>query len=112
MPPVVTRERNDEIAELNAAWSKIADSGSAVVMDSTKYLSTAGSYLERGLVNDELRRLRNIDGLHLCPGGAIRLADPLLLTLRERYGLVAVAGWQDTDWAEGHFVPEECPEPE
>jgi len=110
MPPVVAPERNPELEEFNAAWRPIADQGSTVVFETAPGLTNdTGRYLEQSLVDGELLQIRNPDGLHMCQDGAIALAEELLGLLRERYGLIAVPGWQTGEWqSHSAYPPDEC----
>ena len=58
-----------------------------------------------------LERARNIDGIHLCPGGAVAVAETALGALHELVRTTPAPGWQDGAWRnEAPFdEPEVCP---
>jgi len=58
-----------------------------------------------------LERVRNTDGIHFCPPGAVRVADAVLIPLAEVAGTTTVEGWQDDDWrtTTPFDRPDECP---
>jgi hypothetical protein len=61
---------------------------------------------------DTLERLRRLDGTHLCPGGAHRIAEPVIQYVVDRWNVPV-----DDDWANGAWraaepfenVTAECP---
>lgn len=57
-------------------------------------------------------RVRRIDGTHLCPGGAVRMAQPVIRVIVDRWNLPVDPGWPNGDWR--YVVPfedgaAECP---
>jgi hypothetical protein len=56
--------------------------------------------------------IRQSDGRHLCPDGAMLMADPVLTHLAEAEGIAPVEGWQRGVWRstpENFEHPELCP---
>lgn len=43
-------------------------------------------------------RVRRIDGTHLCPGGAVRMAQPVLDWIVERWNVPLADDWQNGAW--------------
>jgi hypothetical protein len=57
-------------------------------------------------------RVRQIDGLHLCPDGAVLLARALLDELGERRELQVAPEWEAGVWRSGEEYPAgSCPDP-
>jgi uncharacterized protein len=52
-------------------------------------------------------RVRKLDGVHLCPAGAARLAAAVVAAVRGWWGLRPVGGWQAGPWrADGRYSAE------
>jgi len=113
MPQTGEPERSAQHQELNALWSEAAKNEPTIswVDGATILAGPDGGYVEIDRSVEPPIRLFNIDGLHLCPGGAQRLAEPVLDLLREKFGLESNSGWQESGWASDTeaFVPQECP---
>jgi hypothetical protein len=43
-------------------------------------------------------RVRRLDGTHLCPGGAVRMAEPLIDFVADRWNLPVSGDWPNGDW--------------
>ena len=58
-----------------------------------------------------VERVRNTDGFHLCPGGAVRVAEAVLAPLAEVATVVADPSWANGPWrtAPPFDQPDECP---
>jgi hypothetical protein len=60
------------------------------------------------------QRVRRIEeqGLHLCPDGVVRLAEPVLAWVVAQEEVPLADGWQQGDWRRPPLlpVPSECPE--
>jgi hypothetical protein len=58
-----------------------------------------------------VERVRNTDGFHLCPGGAVRVAEAVLAPLAEVAAVAADPSWANGPWrTDPPFdQPDECP---
>jgi hypothetical protein len=43
-------------------------------------------------------RVRRVDGTHLCPGGAVRMAEPVIQLLVDTWNLPVDPGWPNGEW--------------
>jgi hypothetical protein len=60
----------------------------------------------------EIVRLRQVDGLHLCPEGAVRLAEAVIAALPSDRELEPAPGWEDGSWRDHEeYPPENCTPP-
>lgn len=115
-PPVPDGERQRFFDDLNTVFSELPDDWSQVA-----YLDP-GAALGRGgdgfasivrLPDGTDVRLRQIDGLHLCPSGSQLLAELVVRQVEAQLGVSAVDGWQEGPWRAdaGLFPAEGCPTP-
>jgi len=89
---------------VTSAFRALASRRPAItIVDSAIALGATG-YLERTASGDRLRR---VDGLHLCPAGAARVAAALL----DAMAVPTVPGWPRGAWAttEPAYSATECP---
>jgi hypothetical protein len=56
-------------------------------------------------------RVRRTDGLHLCPGGSQRLAEPVVAAIQAQWNIAIGDNWQNGPWRQPPTLakPEECP---
>lgn len=87
----------------NGALQRLRDRRPVTLLDSALALGQPG-YVERA---PDGARFRRVDGLHLCPAGAARLAVRLL----DELGIVPTPGWEQGSWTtvEPAYSPVECP---
>ncbi len=101
--------------QLNAVWWDVAAREPHVFwVDGPGILAGPdGGYLEIDTSVAPPQRLFNLDGLHLCQEASLRLTEPVLDILADRYGATTNAGWRDTDWRSDPeaYKPGECPAP-
>lgn len=115
-PPVADPERAAFFEELNAVFSRLPDDWSQVAyLDPTEALGPPGDGFADVVVLPDGTpvRLRQVDGLHLCPSGAQLLAELVVTELRAQAGVAAADGWQDGAWREdpGLYPAAGCPPP-
>ncbi len=118
-PAVATDEVSLLFADLNAAYRDLANRRDEVTyLDSTGALAGSGSSTATGSgfaatgTDDQGRpvRLRQIDGLHLCPDGAVRLARALVEELESGRELSLPVGWESAGWRNDEEYPRgNCP---
>ena len=113
MPAVRDPTSTFLLANLNAAYAALADRFDQVsYIPGGEFISApTGGYAEFLEGDHGVERIRRIDGLHLCPGGAVRLAEPLVDAIVARWNVAAVGDWRDADWRRppAFLKPEECP---
>jgi hypothetical protein len=113
MPAVVDDGSTFLLAELNAAYADLPDRFDAVTyIPGAEYVSAPnGGFAEFLDGPDGPERVRRIDGLHLCPAGALRLAEPVIEQIVEHWNVPIAEDWRVGDWRRPPtFVkPEECP---
>jgi hypothetical protein len=101
--------------QLNAIWREVAAREPHVFwVDGPGILAGPdGGYLEIDSSVSPPQRLFNLDGLHLCQEASLRLTEPVLGLLADRYGALTNPGWRDTDWRSDPeaYKPGECPAP-
>lgn len=114
MPAVPDDSHTLQFVALNAQFEALADRNDAV-----DYIE-GGTYLngpDGGWTDVLLRadgtpeRVRRLDGLHLCPGGAERLAIPVIEYVQQQWNVQVGFNWQNAPWREPPTLdkPEECP---
>ena len=113
MPAVADPASTIQLAELNAAYADLPDRFEAVTyIPGEEYLSApTGGYAEFLDGADGPERVRRLDGLHLCPAGAERLAEPVLDQIVERWNVETADDWRSGAWRRPPELvkPEECP---
>ena len=113
MPAVRDATSTFLLAELNAAYGGLADRHEQVTyVPGGEFVSAPdGGYAEFLEGPDGLERARRVDGLHLCPAGAIRLAEPVIDAIADRWNVPRADDWQTGDWRRPPALlkPEECP---
>lgn len=113
-PPLRDPVATSVYAVLNEAYRSAADAVPAArfVEIGPALTGGAGAYTD-SLVNSAgaTERVRNTDGIHLCPGGAVLVAEAVLGPLAEVADATAAADWQNGSWrTEAPFdKPGECP---
>lgn len=118
-PAVATEEVSLLFESLNVAYRDLADRREEVVyVDTTRALAGVGGGADAGFVatgtdeRGQLVRLRQVDGLHLCPDGAVRLAEALVDELEQTRSLSLPVGWQSAGWRNDEEYPRgSCPPP-
>lgn len=107
--------RSLQFARLNEVYAAVADTRSEVTfVDGAAELSgPQGPFTDVGVdAFGRPVRWRNLDGLHLCADGAVRLAEPVIRTLQDRWDVRVGPGWRQGDWRlQVGYPPEECPAP-
>jgi hypothetical protein len=114
-PAVESAEVDVLFAVLNDAYRDLADRWDQVTyIESTEALAGTGS----GFVpvattpQGEEVRVRQLDGLHLCPDGAVLLAEAVVEELRATYRVPVGVGWQNGGWRDDdEFPADACPPP-
>lgn len=113
-PPLSDERITAVYAVMNVAYrSATAAARDARFVDLGPTLTDAtGAYAE-SLTNalGVVERVRRTDGAHLCPDGAVRVAEAVLAPLAEVAGTTTAPDWQNGDWrTEAPFdKPDECP---
>jgi hypothetical protein len=114
-PPVPTPEVDVLFGALNRAYTSLAERRPDVeYLESSTALAAGGDGFVPVVTTAEGRsvRVRQIDGLHLCPDGAVLLARALLDELGERRELRLAAGWEAGAWRGAEEYPAgDCPDP-
>lgn len=100
---------------LNETYRALADRHDNVTyVDSTEALAGAGAGYAPVVTTDQgdQVRVRQIDGLHLCPDGAVLLANAVIEDLQERHDVAVPIGWEDDPWRDDEEYPaDSCPPP-
>ena len=114
MPAVPTESDNLQLAALNAQFEALANrSGDVDYLDAGDYLNGPdGRWVDALPAEDgSTQRVRRVDGLHLCPAGAERLAIPVLQAIQAQWNVAIGFNWQNGPWREPPTLdhPEECP---
>jgi hypothetical protein len=113
-PVVQADDVNLRFLSLNAAYRELEQRWDAVT-----YLDTSAELVgSDGRFADvipgpggEPMRIRQVDGLHLCPDGAVLLTERLLEIISEERPVQVSEGWQDEDWRTlaQEYPAEACP---
>lgn len=113
MPAVLDVGSTFLLAELNDAYAGLEERFDAVtyVPGGEFVAAPTGGYAEFLDGPDGLERVRRTDGLHLCPGGAVRMAEPILDQIAGRWNVATADDWRTGAWREAPILlkPEECP---
>ncbi len=106
MPPVVDGAVARRIPALNAAFAALAaQRDDLTYIDPAPLAGPDGALLEVAEVDGAVRRLRQVDGLHLCPAGALLLAEPVLAVLDQGHGVSFGARWREGGWHDDETSP-------
>lgn len=114
-PPFPPSPEHDRHSQLNSAYAALPERHPSVtyVPAGDAVAAPDGSYLEVVDIPDVGPvTLRQSDGRHLCPDGAVLMAEATLAHLHERFDLSSVEGWQRAPWRndpENFEHPELCP---
>ncbi len=112
-PVVPSDDTNLLFLSLNEAYRGLEVRWPAVrYLDSTSVLSGgSGRFTESVVTEDGTRaRVRQVDGLHLCPGGAVLLAEAAIAAISEVGEVTENAGWREGTWRDsGEFPSGSCP---
>lgn len=114
-PAVEATEVDELFTILNGAYRSLSDRWDQVTyLDSTDALAGVGAGFAPVVTTaggDQVR-VRQIDGLHLCPDGAVLLARSLLDTVQVEHPVGEVPDWQTGAWRSGEqYPPGSCPDP-
>ena len=113
MPAVSDPESTFVLVELNSAYSELPSRFDGVTyIPGGEFLSApTGGFAEFLDGPNGPERVRRVDGLHLCPPGAERLAKPVLDHIVGRWNVPVAEDWRDGDWRRPPILdkPEECP---
>lgn len=112
-PAVEAAEVNRLFDELNAVYRSLSERWPQVTyLDSTAALAGVGAGFASVVTTAEGRevRVRQVDGLHLCPDGAVLLARAVLDQIQGDHPIGEVADWQNGAWRSAEEYPaESCP---
>jgi len=112
-PSVEAPDVDRLFAQLNEAYRALGERhGDVSYVDSSRALAGAGAGYAPIVTtgSGQSVRVRQIDGLHLCPDGAVLLAEAVIDELRERHELDVPVGWQDDPWRDDEEYPAgSCP---
>jgi hypothetical protein len=112
-PAVPAPEVNALFDSLNTSYRALPDRFPAVTyLDSTAALAgpEAGFQPTVTAADGTELRVRQVDGLHLCPDGAVLLAGALLAELEDERDLSVAPGWEHGSWRDHEEYPiENCP---
>jgi hypothetical protein len=112
-PIVKNDDANKLFGSLNAAFRDLPNRWESVeYLDSNPALngSQPGYHDVVTLGDGTLVRTRQVDGLHLCSGGAALLARVLLQDLQDGFHATAADGWERGAWTrESVYPPASCP---
>lgn len=114
-PSVGDAELSSFFSLINGVYAEAAaDHPDVTFLDPTPALGRSGPDFAATvrLTDGTTVRLRQLDGLHLCPGGAQLLTEVLVDAIADDGGPDQVApGWQDGPWRGDSVVypPEACP---
>lgn len=115
-PPVADPARSEFFDELNGVFEGLSDDWSQVTyLDPSRALGRGGSsFADVVLLPDGTAvRLRQVDGLHLCPAGAQLLAELVVAEVAGASNVPVVDRWQNGAWRgdPGLYPPAGCPSP-
>lgn len=113
MPLVPSADVNLLFISLNEAYRALEDRWDSVrYLDSTRVLTAGSGQFTESLPTDDgrLARVRQVDGLHLCPYGSVMLADAVIAAISEIGTITENEGWRGGTWRESDEFPREsCP---
>lgn len=112
-PVVAAPEANRGLVALNEVYRALGERWDEVrYVDTGEALSgDGGGYTELLTASTgRVLRIRQVDGLHLCPDGAVRLAEVVLAQLDALRPVEERPGWREGAWRDGVEYPAEaCP---
>jgi len=115
-PPVGDVDRSSFFAALNSVFESLPrDRPGVSYLDPTPALGLSGDDFTASLnlPDGTPVRLRQVDGLHLCPTGAQLLAEITLEEISDVLGVPVAPSWQEGTWRQdpGLYPLEGCPDP-
>lgn len=114
-PAVGNEEANAAFTALNEAYADLPSRWPSVTYLSAQEALNGPEPGFHDVISDAdgtWVRTRQLDGLHLCPGGAALLADEVLVPLTSIWKANVAPGWQAGDWRFADvYPPDGCPEP-
>lgn len=86
--------------EFNNIWAEVvANEPSMFWVDGAEILAMPdGSFTEIDNSVEPPVRLINLDGMHICPPAAERIADAVLTVLASQFRIEVQPGWRDSGW--------------
>jgi hypothetical protein len=112
-PAVPAPEVNALFGALNEAYRGLESRNDAVrYLDSSTALGGDVGVFQPTVTTEDgaTVRVRQVDGLHLCPDGARLLAEAVIDALAEEHQLEVAPGWQRGSWRNHkEYPPEDCP---
>lgn len=114
MPAVPDHSDTLQFVALNSQYEALADRNDQVdYVEGGEFLNGPDGEWTDVLARDDgtLERVRRTDGLHLCPGGAERLAIPVIQYAQDQWNVPVAFNWQNAPWRVPPTLdhPEECP---
>lgn len=114
-PAVESAEVDALFSSLNEAYEALDDRWPDVTyLDSTAALAGAGAgFVPIATTPDgDQVRVRQVDGLHLCPDGAVLLAGAVIEEIQADHPVREAPGWPDGSWRNHQeYPPASCPPP-
>ncbi len=114
-PTVKSDEANAMFGALNAAFRDLPGRWPQVsIVEANPALNgaLAGYHDVVALADGTRIRTRQIDGLHLCAGGAALLGRVLVVHLADAFAAPVHDGWETGSWrTESVYPPQSCPAP-
>lgn len=112
-PALDTAEEAAQLAALDEVWSGLPGVFPGVsYLDAGEAVAPAGEFLETvPLPGGGDLRVRQGDGRHLCPEGALLMAEPVVQAVADQLGLTPNPGWQEGGWRDdpaAYEHPELC----
>jgi hypothetical protein len=113
-PVVANPEANLLFAGLNTVFEALPRRFPGVrYLDSSTVLHGATEGYSPVILGSDgiLVRARQVDGLHLCPDGAVLLGREVVAVLVEEWQVPVGSGWEGADWRNDAriFPPQNCP---
>jgi hypothetical protein len=106
MPPISEGMSATRITELNAIVERLAGTRDDLTYVAPGSLTgTGGDPIEALEINGVQQRIRQVDGLHLCPAGAELLASEVLDVLHIVAAFPLGEGWRDMPWEDHEMSP-------
>ena len=100
-PVVDEPTAGDQISFLDEAFRSVGETDDRVEYIDAAGLITGpnGEFLDVVTRADGTReRIRRVDGTHLCPGGAVRMAEAVIWSVAHRWNLPVADDWPVGDW--------------
>lgn len=112
-PALDLQEEAAQLASLDEVWSGLPSVFPGVAyLDAGEAVAPGGEFLETvPLPGGGDLRVRQGDGRHLCPEGALLMAEPVVQAVAAQLGLTANPGWQEGGWRDdpaAYEHPELC----